>query len=124
MPRGDPHRYPNLALKVQRRGRFRATENKQAPYDTEEPGISLSRIADASGMPAGLNLYSRTAVSGREPRHANLGDSLSPELLALQLQVNELQRLLRSKMVENAILTEAIEVARQHRDCCAHRHRR
>jgi transposase len=124
MSRNDSARYLHRVLKMQRRRRLSAAEEKQ-PCESAEPSITLSRMGDACGMPDSLLLHSHRSVNGRGLRHAESDDSVSPsELLELRLRVNQLQQQLRNKMVENAILTEAIEVARQLRDCCAHRHRR
>ena len=46
------------------------------------------------------------------------------EVRALQHQVRELQRLLGKKTLENEILKEAAEVAREKSGLCAHRDRR
>ena len=89
-----------------------------------EPRLALSHVACVRGMPPRLALgrgdppHPRGFSKGREPVLSFVAYH------ELQVQVKELQRRLRQKTLENAILKEAMEVARQGSDCCAHRHRR
>ena len=77
--------------------------------ETPEPRIALSRAASERGMPSRLPLGCHKPTSAL--RSSKRGISVS-EFRELQLQVNELQRLLRKKLLENEILKEAMSTAR------------
>jgi hypothetical protein len=126
MSRKDSERYLHMRLKVQRRRRFSAVEEKLYVRDQDEPGLSLSPAADAGGMPNSLRLRLRKALNGSVTNGALPGDAgaSTPGLMDLRWPARELQRRLRNKTLENEILKEALEAAWRCRNQCAHRHRR
>jgi hypothetical protein len=118
MSRRDSQRYIPIGLNVQPRRRFVGAENKSYVRDRAEQGLSLSPSADASGTPNSLTLLSRRALK-RATAQAATAESLDLRWLAKELQLR-----LRNKTLENEILREALEAARETRDHCTHRHRR
>ena len=89
-------------------------------------GLSLSPSADACGIPNSLTLLSRRTPDGAmTPGAAPKGSgTAAAESMDLSRQAKELQRRLRNKTLENEILREALEAAREARNHSAHRHRR
>jgi hypothetical protein len=110
----------------QRRRRFAAAEAKPYLRDRAEQGLSLSPSADACGIPNSLTLLSRRTLNGATtPGSIPKGSRISgAESMDLSRQANDLQRRLRNKTLENEILREALEAAREARNHSAHRHRR
>lgn len=126
MSRKDSERHPHLRLKVQRRRRFIAADEKPYGRDQDEPGLSLSPAADASGRPSRLVLHAPRECNGSVTRGMKLVDAgaSTAGLMDLRFLAKELQRRLKNKTLENEILKEALEATRRSQDDCAHRHRR
>src|SRR5262249_18466074 len=105
---------------VQRRRRWSAEEKAAIVQETYAPGMSVSLVARQHGIaPNQLftwrRLYADGALSG-----VGAGEEVVPasEYRALHHHVRELQRLLGKKTLENEILREARELARQKNGCC------
>ena len=100
---------------VKRRRRWSVEEKMRIVHETYAPGMSVSLVARQHGIAAKQvfawrRLYLDSALStirgGEDPVPAS-------DYRALQQLVDELQRLLGKKTVENAILREALELMQQ-----------
>ena len=102
-------------LSVQRRRRFSAAEKQRMVEETNEPGMTVSLVARRHQVsPSLLFRWRKLAASGAlSAVQADEAVVPASEVQSLQHQVKELQRLLGKKTMENEILKEAVEVARQ-----------
>lgn len=101
--------------RVGRRRRFTADEKRKIVEETTVPGQSVSAVSRRYGVsPSMLFRWRRLAEEGTM---SSLGadESVVPEseMKALKARVRELERLLGRKTMENEILKDAIEVARE-----------
>jgi transposase len=117
-------RSPSKGLAAQRRRRSSADEKPSILGETRQAGIVLSGVPSEHGMPSRLLLgCNKSASAWRSSKQGEPVVSVSA-FRELQFQVTEMQRQLKKKLLEIEILKEALEVARQSSDSCAHRHRR
>lgn len=100
---------------VQRRRRWSATEKTQIVAETYQSGASVSAVARQHGIaPSQLFAWRRLAAEGAlSAIGANEPVVPASEYRALRQQNRELQRLLGKKTMENEILHEALEYARE-----------
>lgn len=100
---------------VQRRRRFSAEEKQRLVEQTFQPGMNVSLVAREHGLSPSLLFRWRKLSSQGALQAVGADESVVPasEYKALQQQVRELQRLLGKKTLENEILKEATEVARE-----------
>jgi hypothetical protein len=125
MSRDETARHLNMMRKGQRRQRLSAADRKPPLRDDDEPGVSLASAAQACGTPNNVNVRPRKVVHGSVTGGAKpLDATASTAGMDLPWLLKELQRQLEDRVLEHAILTEALEVARQTSDSCAQRHRR
>ncbi len=100
---------------VGRRRRFSAEEKRAFLEEAERPGNSISSVARRHGLsPSQLFRWRRLADEGSM---SSLGADESvvaeSEVKQLKARVRELERLLGRKTLENEILKDAIEIARE-----------
>jgi transposase len=98
-----------------RRRRYTADEKRRIVEETKVPGQSVSAVSRRFGVsPSQLFKWRRLAEEGTM---SSLGadEPVVPEseAKALKNRIRELERLLGRKTLENEILKEAIEVARE-----------
>ena len=100
---------------VQRRRRYSAEEKQRLVEATFQPGMNVSLVARQHGIAPSLLFRWRKLSSQGALEAVGADESVVPasEYKSLQLQVRELQRLLGKKTLENEILKEAAEVARE-----------
>ena len=100
---------------VQRRRRFTVAEKLQMIEEAESPGMTVSYVARKYGIAASqLFRWRKLATEGQlcavSSDESVVGVS---EVKRLKAQIRELERLLGRKTLENEILKEAVEVARE-----------
>ena len=100
---------------VQRRRRYSAEEKQRLVEQTFQPGMNVSLVARQHGVSPSLLFRWRKLSSQGSLQAVGADESVvaASEYKALQQQVRELQRLLGKKTLENEILKEATEVARE-----------
>jgi transposase len=102
-------------LAVQRRRRWTAAEKLAMVRETYEAGMSVSLVARQHGVnPNQIFQWRRLERDGALTAVA-AGQAVVPatELDGARRHIRELQRLLGKKTLENEILKEAVEVARE-----------
>jgi transposase len=94
---------------IQRRRRYTAEQKMAFVQEASQPGMTISYVARRHGIAPSLIFGWRRRMSegGKEAIRAD------DEVVALQRQVRELQRVLGKKTLENEILREAVKVAHE-----------
>ena len=102
-------------LAVQRRRRWTAAEKLAMVRETYEAGQSVSMVARKYGVNPNQVFHWRRLERDGAYTAVNAGEAVVPaaELDAARRQIRELQQLLGKKTLENEILKEAVEVARE-----------
>jgi transposase len=102
-------------LAVQRRRRWSAAEKQRLVEETFRPGMNVSIVAREHQVSPSLLFRWRKLATAGALEAVGADESVVPasDLKALQHQVRELQRLLGKKTMENEILKEATEIARE-----------
>jgi transposase len=102
-------------LAVQRRRRYTAEEKQRMVEETYQPGMSLSEVARAHRISPSLLFRWRKLAGAGALRAVGADEAVVPasEYQEAQRQIKEPQRLLGKKTLENEILKEAVEVARE-----------
>jgi transposase len=100
---------------VGRRRRFSAEEKRAFLEEAERPGNSISSVARRHGLsPSLLFRWRRLADEGSmSSLGADENVVAESEVKQLKARVRELERLLGKKTLENEILKDAIEIARE-----------
>jgi transposase len=100
---------------VGRRRRFSAEEKRALLEEAERPGNSISSVARRHGLsPSLLFRWRRLADEGSmSSLGADENVVAESEVKQLKARVRELERLLGKKTLENEILKDAIEIARE-----------
>jgi len=100
---------------VGRRWRFSAEEKRAFLEEAERPGNSISSVARRHGLsPSLLFRWRRLADEGSmSSLGADENVVAESEVKQLKARVRELERLLGKKTLENEILKDAIEIARE-----------
>jgi transposase len=100
---------------IQRRRRYTADQKLAVLQEASQPGMTISFVARRHGIAPSLIFGWRRRMSegGREAVRADDEVVAKAEVLALQKQVRELQRILGKKTVENEILREAVKLAHE-----------
>jgi transposase len=113
-------------LEVQRRRRWSAAEKQRLVEETFRPGMNVSIVAREHRVSPSLLFRCRKLSTAGALQAVGAEESVVPacELKAAQQQIRELQRLLGKKTLENEILKEAQEIAREKSGLCARRDRR
>jgi transposase len=100
---------------VGRRRRFSAEEKRAFLEEAERPGNSISSVARRHGLSSSLLFRWRRLAE--EGSMSSLGADenvvAESEVKQLKAKVRELERLLGKKTLENEILKDAIEIARE-----------
>jgi len=102
-------------LAVQRRRRWSAAEKQRLVEETFRPGMNVSLVAREHRISPSLLFRWRKLATAGALEAVGADESVVPvsDLKVLQHQVRELQRLLGKKTMENEILKEATEIARE-----------
>lgn len=101
-------------LGVQRRRRRGPSEKHEKVRETCEPGMTVSLVARKHGVNPNQLFQWRKLERAGALIAVDSGQAVVPatELDAARRQIRELQRLLGKKTMENEILKEAVEIAR------------
>jgi len=97
-----------------RRRRWTAAEKIQMVRETLEPGVSVSLVARRHGINPNQLFHWRRLYHDGSLASVEAGEPVVPasELAGAIKRVRELERLLGRKVLENEILKEAVEIAR------------
>jgi transposase len=100
---------------IQRRRRYSADQKLAVLQEAAQPGMTISYVARLHGIAPSLIFGWRRRMSegGMEAVRADDEVVAKAEVLALQKQVRELQRVLGKKTLENEILREAVKLAHE-----------
>ena len=100
---------------IQRRRRYSVDQKLAVLEEAAVPGMTISYVARRHGISPSLIFGWRRRMSegGKEAVRADDEVVARAEVLALQKQVRELQRVLGKKTLENEILREAVKVAHE-----------
>jgi transposase len=104
-----------VSVTEQRRRRWSLTEKAALVRQTYEPGMSVSLVAREHGVAASQLFNWRKLDREGALTAVGAGESVVPasELASARAQISQLQRLLGKKTMENEILKEAVELARE-----------
>lgn len=104
-----------VTVSEQRRRRWSAQEKADLVRLTYEPGMSVSLVARQHGVAASQLFNWRKLDREGALTAVGAGESVVPasELANARAQIAQLQRLLGKKTMENEILKEAVELARE-----------
>jgi transposase len=105
----------HVVTEVQRRRRFSVEQKIRCVQETNQPGISVSHIARKYGIsPSLLFLWrNRMAEGGKKAIAVDDEVVAAAEVKELKLRIRELERVLGKKTLENEILKDAVDLARQ-----------
>ena len=105
----------HVVTEVQRRRRFSVEQKIRCVQETNQPGITVSHIARKYGIsPSLLFLWrNRMAEGGKKAIAVDDEVVAAAEVKELKLRIRELERLLGKKTLENEILKDAVDLARQ-----------
>jgi transposase len=100
---------------IQRRRRYSVDQKMAVLQEAAQPGMTISFVARRHGIAPSLIFGWRRRMSegGKEAIRADDEVVAKAEVLALQKQVRELQRVLGKKTLENEILREAVKLAHE-----------
>lgn len=104
-----------VTVSEQRRRRWSASEKAALVRQTYEPGMSVSLVARQHDVAASQLFNWRKLDREGALTAVGAGESVVPasELATARAQIAQLQRLLGKKTMENEILKEAVELARE-----------
>ena len=104
-----------VSVKEQRRRRWTPGEKAELVRLTYEPGMSVSLVARQHGVAASQLFTWRRLERQGALAAVGAGEAVVPasELATARAQIAQLQRLLGKKTMENEILKEAVEIARE-----------
>jgi transposase len=100
---------------IQRRRRYTAEQKMAFVQEAGQPGMTISYVARRHGIAPSLIFGWRRRMSegGKEAIRADDEVVAKAQILALEKQIRELQRVLGKKTLENEILREAVKVAHE-----------
>jgi transposase len=100
---------------IQRRRRYTAEQKMAFVQEASQPGMTISYVARRHGIAPSLIFGWRRRMNegGKEAIRADDEVVSKAEILSLQRQIRELQRVLGKKTLENEILREAVKVAHE-----------
>jgi transposase len=100
---------------IQRRRRYSVDQKLAVLAEASQPGMSISYVARRHGIAPSLifNWRRRMSEGGKEAVRADDDVVAKAEVIALEKQIRELQRILGKKTVENEILREAVKIAHE-----------
>jgi transposase len=98
-----------------RHRRWTAAEKIQMVRETLEPGVSVSLVARRHSINPNQLFHWRKLYQNGSLASVEAGEPVVPasELISALKRVRELERLLGRKVLENEILKEAVEAARE-----------
>lgn len=104
-----------VSVSEQRRRRWSLTEKAELVRRTYEPGMSVSLVARQEGVSASMLFQWRKLERQGALTAVSAGEAVVPasELAAARSEIAKLQRVLGKKTLENEILKEAVEYARE-----------
>lgn len=104
-----------VSVTEQRRRRWSVTEKAALVRQTYDPGMSVSLVSRMHGVAASQLFNWRKLDRDGALIAVGAGESVVPasELAAARAQISQLQRLLGKKTMENEILKEAVDIARE-----------
>jgi transposase len=104
-----------VTVSEERRRRWSPAEKAELVRQTYEPGMSVSLVARQHGVAASQLFNWRKLDREGSLTAVSAGESVVPasELAAARAQIAQLQRLLGKKTMENEILKEAVDLARE-----------
>jgi transposase len=99
---------------IQRR-RYSVEQKLAVLQEAAQPGMTISYVARRHGIAPSLifNWRRRMSEGGQEAVRADDEVVAKAEVVALQKQIRELQRVLGKKTLENEILREAVKIAHE-----------
>jgi len=105
----------HVVTEVQRRRRFSVEQKIRCVQETNQPGISVSHIARKYSIsPSLLFLWrNRMAEGGKKAIAVDDEVVAAAEVKELKQRIRELERVLGKKTLENEILKDAVDLARQ-----------
>ena len=100
---------------VQRRRRYSVEQKLAVLQEASQPGMTISYVARRHGIAPSLifNWRRRMSEGGQEAVRADDEVVAKAEVVALQKQIRELQRVLGKKTLENEIFREAVKIAHE-----------
>ncbi len=104
-----------IITSVQRRRRWSTQEKLEIIEESELPGVSVSAVARKHGVsPSLLFNWRRLAKEGKLSA-IRAGEEVvaASEVRHLKTRIRELERILGKKTLENEILKDAVEIARE-----------
>jgi transposase len=110
-----PSEAVEIICSTSKRRRWTAYEKQQMVQETYKPGITVSYIARQHGIPPSQLFYWRKmmengALTGIKNEEAVVPQS---EVNELKKRIKKLEQILGQKTVENEILREAVNLARE-----------
>jgi len=104
-----------VTVSEERRRRWSPAEKAELVRQTYEPGMSVSLVARQHGVAASQLFNWRKLEREGALTAVSSGESVVPasERAAARAQIAQLQRLLGKKTMENEILKEAVDIARE-----------
>src|SRR3974390_1793994 len=100
---------------IQRRRRFSVDQKLAVLREAAQPGMTISYVARRHGISPSLIFGSRRRMTegGKEAIRADDAVVARAEVRALERRIQELERVLGKKTLENEILREAVKVAHE-----------
>ncbi len=104
-----------VTVSEERRRRWSPAEKAELVRQTYESGMSVSLVARQHGVAASQLFNWRKLEREGALTAVSAGESVVPasDLAAARAQIAQLQRLLGKKTMENEIIKEAVEIARE-----------
>ena len=100
---------------IQRRRRYSVDQKLQVLQEAAQPGMTISYVARRHGISPSLifGWRRRMTEGGTEAIRADDAVVARAEVRALEKRIQELERVLGKKTLENEILREAVKVAHE-----------
>ena len=100
---------------IQRRRRYSVDQKLQVLQEAAQPGMTISYVARRHGISPSLifGWRRRMTEGGKEAIRADDAVVARAEVRALEKRIQELERVLGKKTMENEILREAVKVAHE-----------
>ena len=104
-----------VVTEVQRRRRFSVEQKIRCMQETNQPGMMVSHIARKYGISPSLLFLWRNRMSEGGKKAIVVDDEVvaAAEVKELNRRIRELERVLCKKTLENEILKDAVDLARQ-----------
>ena len=104
-----------VVIEVQRRRRFSVEQKIRCVQESNLPGMTVSYIARKYGISPSLLFHWRNRMVEGGKKVVAVDDEVvaSAEVKELKRRIRELERVLGKKTLENEILKDAVDLARQ-----------